>query len=567
MPKLTKQLNGFEARDNTLRRDVKANPADRIELEIGDSKRPDDFLPQAKVMRWDNEVNLSVRRQKPEQARNGQGRGRPPTVDVSGGHVVYEDDDEAVHIYERPEVGEDGGLEIELHLKHKPDTSRFDFSIDTKALSFYYQPEITDEEAQEQMVEGDKRTLEQVKREMRPENVVGSYAVYHATKRDNRVGSMEYKTGKFCHIYRPHIIDAEGTETWGELELDEQAGVLTVIVPPEFLGKAVYPVVVDPTFGYTSVGGTELSIFSNEIILSTSPLFEAPEDLTITLHTCHLSGTNNKVYRPVVYRDENLITYGEHNSYTWRHQGWTDNQINEVFVEQGDLLQVGFWSNGASCYADSVTDGQSGRRRMSESYSSSEAPPATFTETSFQNGWTYSQYLTYEAGSDENDQMVAQPGTYTLTGQPVSFRRHYVIKCETGTYDLTGQDADLTRALRIAQEAGDFALTGVPTALRASRRITPQSGSYALTGSETAVLRDLRLTTQPGTYELDGVPTSLTRALRLPVESGSYQLTGFDIRFFDPNDCQPLFRQRPSPFSDRPSAFSKRPSPFGKKCR
>jgi hypothetical protein len=33
---------------------------DRINVEVGDSKQ-DDFHPQVKIMRWDNEVNLSFR--------------------------------------------------------------------------------------------------------------------------------------------------------------------------------------------------------------------------------------------------------------------------------------------------------------------------------------------------------------------------------------------------------------------------------------------------------------------------------------------------------------------------
>lgn len=233
MPQLSNNLNGFETRENTLRKEVKTNPADRIELEIGDSKRPDEFVPQAKVMRWSNEVNISVRRQKPEKARRGQGRGKQPTVDVVGDHVVYEDDDEAVHIYERPEVGEDGGLEIELHLKHKPDTNRFDFSIETKGLNFYYQPALTKEEIDEGVE--------------RPENVIGSYAVYHATKRNNRVGGMEYKTGKAFHIYRPKAIDADGAETYCDIHIQVQgeSGTMTKTVPQEFLNKAKYPVIIE----------------------------------------------------------------------------------------------------------------------------------------------------------------------------------------------------------------------------------------------------------------------------------------------------------------------------------
>ena len=46
--------------NETFSRRVKAHPKDRIEVEIGDSKQPN-FKPQFKVMRWDNEVNFSMR--------------------------------------------------------------------------------------------------------------------------------------------------------------------------------------------------------------------------------------------------------------------------------------------------------------------------------------------------------------------------------------------------------------------------------------------------------------------------------------------------------------------------
>jgi len=104
-------------------------------------------------------------------------------------------------------------------------------------LNFYYQPELTPEE----IAEGAQR----------PENVVGSYAVYHASKANN-----QYKAGKAFHIYRPKIIDADGVEIWGELNVDTQTGKLTVTIPQDFLDKAKYPILVDPTFGYTTLGAS-----------------------------------------------------------------------------------------------------------------------------------------------------------------------------------------------------------------------------------------------------------------------------------------------------------------------
>lgn len=74
---------------------------------------------------------------------------------------------------------------------------------------------------------------------------------------------MEYKTGKAFHIYRPKAIDANGVEQWCSLDIKD--GILTVIIPQNFLNKALYPVIVDPTFGYTSAGASSVGVNSEDI--------------------------------------------------------------------------------------------------------------------------------------------------------------------------------------------------------------------------------------------------------------------------------------------------------------
>lgn len=237
----------YTLQNNTLLRPVKNDAADRLELEIGDAKQAE-FMPQAKIKRWDNETNFSIRRD----------NGARSFVERDG-KVIAEGTKENVVIYELEpdEQNEDGGLEIEIELPRQPRTNVFEFTLQTKGLNFYYQPEIADEEAEQSRIgKADKRSLEEIKRSMRPENVVGSYAVYHATKRDNRIGEKHYKTGKAFHIYRPKAIDADGNEVLCDLHIDEAAGILTVTVPEKWLFAANYPVRVDPTFGYTSVGGS-----------------------------------------------------------------------------------------------------------------------------------------------------------------------------------------------------------------------------------------------------------------------------------------------------------------------
>lgn len=246
----------------TLGRTVKTDIADKIKIEVGDSKQVD-FKPQVKIMRWDNEVNFSMRAEEKAGA----------THLVENGVSKYITDDYEVHQYEKLVEGEDG-YEFEWVLKSQPVSNVMTATISTKELDFFYQPELTADE----IAEGAER----------PENVVGSYAIYHSSKRDNIVGGKEYKTGKALHIYRPEAVDADGNKAWCELYIDSKAGLLTVTVPEKFLAKAAYPVVVDPTFGYTSIGGTSSTGSLNGVRVCGE--FTLPEYAKITKLTKYAGG-------------------------------------------------------------------------------------------------------------------------------------------------------------------------------------------------------------------------------------------------------------------------------------
>lgn len=89
----------------------------------------------------------------------------------------------------------------------------------------------------------------------RPLEIEGSYAVYHNTKRDNYVGGKNYRTGKVLHIPRPKAVDAKGKWSWCSLHIED--GVYTRTIPQKFLDEAVYPVRINDTFGYNTVGGSD----------------------------------------------------------------------------------------------------------------------------------------------------------------------------------------------------------------------------------------------------------------------------------------------------------------------
>ena len=176
------------------------------------------------------------------------------------------------------QLDEPNAFEFDIELTEKPDTNVFTYELEGwEDLHFAYQsPDWCD--------------LKEVEC---PENVIGSYAVYHLNKVHN-----EHGTGKLYHIYRPLILDAAGRETWGQLVVryTEPDGVtpapranaarafLDVVAPEEFLGPAQYPVIIDPTFGFTGIGGSAITLGASSYNTSGASLGSDISGTVTSLH-------------------------------------------------------------------------------------------------------------------------------------------------------------------------------------------------------------------------------------------------------------------------------------------
>lgn len=378
-----------KSNETTFSKEVKDHTKDRISIEIGDSKKPD-FKPQFKLMRWDNEVNFSIRAEEHPDA----------VVETEGEKIKYITPDYEVHQYEKPEAGEDGGFEFEWVLNSKPASNILSTTIQSKGLDFFYQPELTDKEIEQGL--------------FRPENVVGSYAVYHSTKggmNDSR--GMEYKTGKFCHIYRPKAIDADNKETWCDLNISD--GILTVTVPEKFLDEAVYPVVVDPVFGYASAGATGWSI--ENVFVSTQ--FNLPNNGTITKITARgVSSTVDKNSTAGVYNSSgDLITNGTTVEVSMTQASgeiWRDyTMLISPTTPSGNYF-LGFWSASASgaSFALYDTDAAVTNATVSATYSSTLSTPLTISDVDRKVS-IYATYTNADPGTYTD--VYSTPGSYTFT--------------------------------------------------------------------------------------------------------------------------------------------------------
>ncbi len=150
----------------------------------------------------------------------------------------------------------DGVLEWEIIFASEPATHALEFDLQfSPDLIFAFQDEITDAQAQKWVDDGAAATLLEAKRRIRPENVVGSYAIISPYKRNNH-----FRTGKLGHLYRWICIDANNQVAWCDpLEIDPIAKSMLIRLPSAFLQSATYPVKCmgfGDTIGNTSEGAS-----------------------------------------------------------------------------------------------------------------------------------------------------------------------------------------------------------------------------------------------------------------------------------------------------------------------
>ena len=150
----------------------------------------------------------------------------------------------------------DGGIKIERVFYIKPTAApryKLEFS---KGVKFHYQPELT----QEEIADG----------HIRPDNVVGSYAIYcdkagHYKDKSGKT-TVNYGSGKIGHLYAPYWTDSGGKKTKVTQEI--VGNTLIFALPNEkWLDEAVYPITLDPDvdLGHTGTGASVEAVYSTKL--------------------------------------------------------------------------------------------------------------------------------------------------------------------------------------------------------------------------------------------------------------------------------------------------------------
>jgi hypothetical protein len=133
---------------------------------------------------------------------------------------------------------------------------------------------------------------------IRPDNIRNSFAAYF-----NQAGRfmssdggeyVNYETGKYGHLYRPVMITNDQSERWAEQWLVNPT-TLRVKMEGDWirsLGQAQWPLRLDPTFGYTTIGGSLSTTSLRRCLVASATTHTAATGDTITGFSLYGSTTS-----------------------------------------------------------------------------------------------------------------------------------------------------------------------------------------------------------------------------------------------------------------------------------
>jgi len=272
------------------------------------------------------------------------------------------------------------GIDFDIVLERKPRTNVFSYQVRSKNLAWYFQPALTRAEIRQGCY--------------RPETAVGSYAVYHQSKRNGI-----YETGKAFHISRPVVVDRNGERSWAKLRYRD--GQLDVVVDPAFLRRAAYPVIVDPTFGYTTAGASSYASGPNYMLIC--PLQALSEAGTLTgmsVYGRYLNSGDN-IQLAVYDSDGDLVANTGAIGLVYPN-GWVSGDLtSNPSAAAGDYYLA--YEVSATNSRVSYDSAASAAFYKSNSYGTW---PASIASKISSNSWVFSMYVTYTASGGT---------TYTLT--------------------------------------------------------------------------------------------------------------------------------------------------------
>lgn len=268
-----------------------------VNIEIGN--RAAAFLPRLTLNRFSNLIEPNYEAQVIIEHADRPG----PPASFDGSIITSQVLNGKKHTFKEGPLG----IRWEIDYNGRPSNDEEFIITLGSGLSLHHQLALTSEEIELDYI--------------RPDEVVDSYAIYY-NKSQHEIGGINYESGKFGHFYAMYLVDKDNPLNKIKVPYTINAGkIITDFSSVQSFIDATPNIILDPDFGYTSIGGTasnasngvsricELDAFPagggsiTSITLYTNTADNSTRELIATLYNDSSGVPNNLVARSAAFFD------------------------------------------------------------------------------------------------------------------------------------------------------------------------------------------------------------------------------------------------------------------------
>lgn len=122
--------------------------------------------------------------------------------------------------------------------------------------------------------------------------------------------------------------------------------------------------------------------------------------------------------------------------------------------------------------------------------------------------------------------VIANAGSFALTGNNAGLHNDKVLQSNAGTYSLTGFDAEFDYDQVLIGEGGSYAITGNSASFATGKSLIAGTFSYLWTGNNAELLQSKIFNSEPGAYSIVGGSVTFFKGKTLTANAGSYIFAG-----------------------------------------
>ncbi len=332
------------------------------------------------ISKWNNEVEMFIEL---PQVLNYE--------DLGDGKIrIYHGQTEGIFY-----MADENTFEWEILTSRGPNFDCITFPMQSRGLNFYYQDRLDVEENDYENCNATDCFFGQENFINRPMDIVGSVAVYHESKRNNEFGD-----GKALHIKRPFVYHSKGFN-WLSLNITENSFGICGF---DNLPNNARDLIIGPTFGYTTAGGTSSGLNLAAAIMG-SNLYTASAGDTIVNYSFYgyvdqsahhaEMGVYNTTAGGIPETRQQFVNWNPTTSEGWQHSTTTSFALDDGVVYSVALGEPFGTSDWVVYHYDSA--GETGTSRNSQD------DLALSWTNQFPTNRFYSLYATYETGAPPGD--------------------------------------------------------------------------------------------------------------------------------------------------------------------